>query len=523
MCTDKDLSYKIAPIDEIFQNLEQPITKYAFLSTSQEISVNYSLKPEEDQIYTSHSSDCGSVENQVGPIDHGIKHSQSMGGNVSSLISNLPTRFRKTSDFKESAVSDLAIQSEEKAFHLVKEVSLLKSAKNSERIQWEPYEQRYLHPVSEDGSTMSLMESTSAHNETLKGRDFSRITETNRSRRLTVVNIEAAPNFRKPGMAACCVENFRASDFDLGDSRARSRHPNPQHPAGSSKEQMSSVVHRTLGRSDAPTAGRFPVPIASDSSDHVNQWAENSSLPQAVDSNDVISWRKESAPLRGKSVQFELDDESSHAHLSDHTEDKSAEAKEFQKLCFRIREQEAQLRKKEALIEHLQSVITEMNQVLRQQAKRTHSPRLLRDESPHRTQTPTSFSRIAYSPSTEKLMIHAMTPPPVIGCMDLLGHSNCYTVPRNRSRIVLECPTNLSKHGIAPNNSRSPRKPSRMTDWSDTLIGSLSITSAKFTERGQHRFPKRIKRYAISGESSQYLLMPANQHVQLPKFDKSDR
>ncbi|KER29487.1 hypothetical protein T265_13366, partial [Opisthorchis viverrini] len=37
------------------------------------------------------------------------------------------------------------------------------------------------------------------------------------------------------------------------------------------------------------------------------------------------------------------------------------------------------------------------------------------------------------------------------------------------------------------------------------------------------KLPKRRKRYAISGESSQYLLTPSSQLAQLPKFTKSDR
>ncbi|THD25739.1 cGMP-dependent protein kinase 1 [Fasciola hepatica] len=514
---------------EADKRTQQTVLKYASLSTAQENVLRQPVFDAEAHLCTLNFCNRYIVQNPVRSAHPVLSRSQSMGGTVSSFVPVQLNRFRKTGDCQGPTVSELALQVGERATHSVNAVCLHNTTDSSQGHQWAQDEQTSGHPVSEHVSQKPNIETESNLSESSKGSSSSRKTPSYQSRHPTIVDVEAAPKFSNRVRNSGHIENSSTCDPTIENQCSGVRYTHHQQRTNPLKEHVSPTIRQALGRPDDNLDGRYLVPTESQTLACVSTRTAKSSLLRTMNTNHVITWSQDPVMMRGKSVQFELEKESSQQlSCSGNITDNPTEQKTFRTLYFRVREQEAQLREKEALIEHLQSIIVEMNHLLRQQAQRTRSSRLSRGESPHRTGKLPSFSPMESSNSTEHVLVHAKIPSPGNSSADFPTNSNYYTSSQSRSRVMLECPSDVTRQrSRAPKAglscSRSPRKSVRSTEWNDSWKNTLNVGPQKMIERNSRRFPKRTKRYAISGESSQYLLTPTNQQVQLPKFDKSEQ
>ncbi|KAG5446013.1 hypothetical protein CSKR_108102 [Clonorchis sinensis] len=296
-----------------------------------------------------------------------------------------------------------------------------------------------------------------------------------KSKSVTRVNVEAAPK---------CVLQLQRSDHPSIVTKSEMDH---FVPAASEVSQHTSVTR------DVP-ASNLHLPLQREQRQDFSNAHKRSSL-RYIDASLT------GGPIKIKNVQFEP-----HRNEDFSSSWPRQQISDVKELYGKLAQKDEEIRQRDIRIHELQEIILEHNQLLsRLTGVRWNEERpFLRNAGINLEQHLRTSLAGLVTPDTNSS-----------------GYGKGIFVEKNS--VVPQLPV---RHNFLEELSMTAWPVQRgitASAMQNYIAAEKRIDSSRNT-KPLHPFklPKRRKRYAISGESSQYLLTPSSQLAQLPKFTKSD-
>lgn len=211
---------------------------------------------------------------------------------------------------------------------------------------------------------------------------------------------------------------------------------------------------------------------------------------------------------KSKNVQFEVQESESNIFKDNMRTD-------WTQVIARLREREAELKEKDTLIHNLQCLLERQNQLLRRLANcplsevHVSQKRFIQDCNVYNNP---NMSPVTHKSSLKKISYQNQ--------VKLEGKR----ISRDETESFISSKTaqydDTRKQG--PDKKTIAARP-EMSRRSSTRVGLRNAQKITTNHPPDYRSTTRSKRYAISGESSKYVLPTSSQISQLPKFEKSER